>query len=142
MAQSMWQPPCTRAFLQLGSAAHRYWHRKLFSGYMYSKRRHLNRTLLFSPAANTVSTGTGTCFPKRHRFNKTLLFALCRNYCTTWNRYMHKECKTAQGKLASPMTSMSTRRSRKTLSVVANLYLMNSNWVFSLRGPYNSSSSR
>ena len=50
-------------------------------------------------------------------------------------------CRTAQSKLASPMTSMSTRRSIKTLSVIVDCYLMNSNWVFSKRGPYASSSS-
>ena len=50
-------------------------------------------------------------------------------------------CKTAQSKLASPMTSKSTRRSGETLSVIVDCYLMNSNWVFSKRGPYSSSTS-
>ena len=81
MAQSMRQPRCARAFLQLGSAVHHHTHVLL------------------------------------------------------------QVCKTAQSKLASPMTSKSKRRSRKTLIVIVDCYLMNSNWVFSKRGPIHSSSS-
>ena len=81
MAQSMRQPRCARAFLQLGSAVHHHTHVLL------------------------------------------------------------QVCKTAQSKLASPMTSKSTRRSGKTLNVIVDCYLMNSNWVFSKRGPYTSTSS-
>ena len=55
---------------------------------------------------------------------------------TNCNWHMLKICKTAQSKLASPMTSMSTRRSKKTLIVIVDCYLMNSNWVFSKRSPY------
>ena len=57
------------------------------------------------------------------------------------HRPLLQVCKAARSKLASPMTSMSTRRSKKTLIVIVDCYLMNSSWIFSKRDPYNSSSS-
>ena len=113
MAYSMRKPCSTKAFLQLGSAAHRHWHRNLFARYTFS-----NGTTLTRPC----------CFPQ-----SPILYQ---------QELAHAQiCTSAQSKLASPMTSMSTRRSKKTLIVLVDCYLMNSNWIFSERDPYNSSSS-
>ena len=63
---------------------------------------------------------------------------------TACNWHMLKICTTAQSKLETPSNDIDVNKkikAKKTLIVIVDCYLMNSNWIFSKRDPYNSSSS-
>ena len=143
----MRKPRCTNAFLQLSSAAHHYWHRNLFVRHTFSNGTTLTRPCCFPQSPILCQQELAHAFPSSTTLTTPCCFP-CRNYCMaelidgqrvstmlerrfhqstasallgpgpTW--YMHRVCKTAQDKLVSPMTSMSKRESRKTLSVVVD----------------------